>query len=67
MSEATLQALREAGANVDALNPAERRVFESLSPEEVAVVSAIQARLNGAGEVAGQGVPSDSNQVNVLC
>ena len=48
MSEATLQALRDAGAKIDALEPGQREVFASLTPEELAVVTSIQVRLNAA-------------------
>ena len=64
MSEATLQALRDAGANIDVLDPAQRDVFASLTPEDLAVVTSIQTRLNAA-ESAVTGQMADTN--NNLC
>jgi hypothetical protein len=64
MSEAALQALRDVGANIDAMNAGQREVFASLSPEELAVVTAIQTRLNAVDdEVQGQSVPNKNNNV----
>ncbi|MCD0484756.1 hypothetical protein LO771_20755 [Streptacidiphilus sp. ASG 303] len=65
MPQETLEALRKAGTPVDLLSETEREVFSSLSPDEVAVLSSIQGRLNAAAsEVEGQ---VNDNQVNVLC
>ncbi|TMM34875.1 MAG: hypothetical protein E6F99_21140 [Actinobacteria bacterium] len=62
MSEATLQALRDAGAKIDALEPGQREVFASLTPEELAVVTSIQVRLNAAeSEVTGQMADTNNN------
>lgn len=64
MSEAALQALRDAGANIDAMNAGQREVFASLNPEELAVVTAIQTRLNAVeDEVQGQSVDNKNNNV----
>ena len=64
MSEKSLEALRKAGTPVDLLSPGEREVFASLSEQEVAALSSIQARLNAAaGEVEGQAEPNNNNVV----
>ncbi|MCX5396837.1 hypothetical protein OG599_10230 [Streptomyces sp. NBC_01335] len=65
MSQAPLDALRSAGTPVDLLSESERDVFSALSPDEVAVLGSIQARLN-AVSAAVEGQVND-NQVNVLC
>lgn len=61
----TLDALRSAGTPVDLLSDSEREIFNGLSPDEVAVLGSIQARLN-AVSAAVEGQVND-NQVNVLC
>lgn len=64
MSNNPYEVLRAAGANLDVLPAGQRKVFEDLSPEELEVISAVQARLNAATpEVIGQS--ADSN--NCLC
>ncbi|WP_084964874.1 aroma-sacti cluster domain-containing protein [Thermoactinospora rubra] len=61
MSDDPLAPLRAAG--LDRLPEAQRAVFEQLTPEEMAVVSSIQERLNAAApDVEGQG-----NLINSLC
>ncbi|MFC8716446.1 aroma-sacti cluster domain-containing protein [Kitasatospora sp. NPDC057198] len=59
----TLDVLRNAGANLDALSDAERGVLASLSEGEISVITSVQARLNAvAAEVEGQ-----SDITNVFC
>ncbi|WUS99973.1 hypothetical protein OHA46_26280 [Streptomyces sp. NBC_00708] len=65
MSQAPLDALRSAGTPVDLLSDSEREIFNGLSPDEVAVLGSIQARLN-AVSAAVEGQQSDSN-TNVVC
>ncbi|MFC9486637.1 aroma-sacti cluster domain-containing protein [Streptomyces hydrogenans] len=53
-----LKVLEGTGANIGALTSAQQQVFASLNPEEVAVLTAVQAKLNaatGAAEVTAQG------------
>jgi hypothetical protein len=64
MSQA-LDALRNAGTPVDLLSDTERAVFSALSPDEVAVLTAIQGRLNDAA-AAVQGQVADNNN-NSVC
>ncbi|GAA4933691.1 aroma-sacti cluster domain-containing protein [Streptomyces coeruleoprunus] len=64
MSHEPLEALRRAGTPVDLLSESEREVFASLSPDEVAVLGSIQARLS-AVSAAVEGQVADSN--NVVC
>ncbi|MER7762992.1 aroma-sacti cluster domain-containing protein [Streptomyces sp. NPDC097619] len=65
MSYEPLEALRRAGTPVDLLSDSERAVFSELSPDEVAVLGTIQARLS-AVSAAVEGQRADSN-TNVVC
>jgi hypothetical protein len=64
-----INALREAGAQIDQLPEAQRQVFADLSPDEVAVLVSVQERINAvAPEVVGQSTaPGTGNNNNNVC
>lgn len=60
MSFDALAELRSAGNPVDQLSQAQQQVLSSLSPEEVATLNAVKARMDAAGsDVAGHAFEDD--------
>jgi len=67
MSFDALAELRAAGNPVDQLSPAQREVLSTLSPEEVATLNAVKARIDAAGsDVSGHSIADDVIGVGIF-